>query len=380
MVGAVVFLDVLMHFPSFADSIVRGTPEISVVPRGRPQIKPGVSPGQCTGHLMYDDTEDGAPHAAWLPVALRGAFPNDFHSPLDCIAIFSDHAAMPYPGGKHGAGVFQTIISRMPPHSVYIEPFLGGGAIMRMKRPAAVNIGLDLDPEVIRRFQTAVQNDPEASPAATMADPIADNVDGRRLRRSAALHLVVSPGVVVCDRGAGITGDSGGAAAPGFLFKCVDALGFLRRYRFTGGELVYCDPPYMHETRGRSHLYRFEMSDRQHGALLALLRRLPCFVMLSGYWTRRYVDALADWHLVTFQTVNRAGRRTTELLWSNFPEPFALHDYRYLGKTFRERERIKRKQKRWVGRLHSMPLLERRALLHAISDAWGLTGGGILSA
>jgi len=32
-----------------------------------------------------------------------------------------------------------------PPHEVYIEPFLGGGAIMRQKRPALLNIGLDLD-------------------------------------------------------------------------------------------------------------------------------------------------------------------------------------------------------------------------------------------
>jgi hypothetical protein len=32
----------------------------------------------------------------------------------------------------------------------------------------------------------------------------------------------------------------------------------------------------------------------------------------------------------------------------NFPEPVALHDYRYLGEDFRQRERIKRKKQRWV--------------------------------
>jgi hypothetical protein len=35
-------------------------------------------------------------------------------------------AIMPYPGGKGGDGVFQTIINRMPPHRVYAEPFLAG--------------------------------------------------------------------------------------------------------------------------------------------------------------------------------------------------------------------------------------------------------------
>jgi hypothetical protein len=34
---------------------------------------------------------------------------------------------MTYPGGKGGAGVYQMIINQIPPHRVYIEPFLGGG-------------------------------------------------------------------------------------------------------------------------------------------------------------------------------------------------------------------------------------------------------------
>jgi DNA adenine methylase len=33
----------------------------------------------------------------------------------------------------------------------------------------------------------------------------------------------------------------------------------------------------------------------------------------------------------------------------------ALHDYRYLGEDFRERERIKRKKQRWTDRLERLP-------------------------
>jgi DNA adenine methylase len=243
---------------------------------------------------------------------------------------------MAYPGGKNGAGVFQSIINRMPPHRVYVEPFLGGGAIMKLKRPAAVNIGVDLDTSPLWNFRRDIASLKKARAAAP--DPLAISGDGRR--------------------------------GPRVRLVNADAIEFLRTYPFAGGELVYCDPPYMHQTRGRCDLYRFEMSDEQHGVLLDVLRGLPCLVMISGYWTQFYERRLKGWSSATFQTTNRAGQRTTEWLWSNFKTPIALHDYRYLGDDFRERERIRRKQKRWTTRLRSMPLLERRALLAAIAESW----------
>src|SRR5262249_31874305 len=48
-------------------------------------------------------------------------------------------------GSKAGCGVYQTLINQMPPPTVYCESFLGHGAVMLHKRPAAVNIGVDLD-------------------------------------------------------------------------------------------------------------------------------------------------------------------------------------------------------------------------------------------
>lgn len=279
---------------------------------------------------------------------------------------------MPYPGGKNGAGVYQAIINRMPPHRVYIEPFLGGGAIMRLKRPAAVNIGMDLDAQVIQDFRPP---SPDltiwtVSPAAAVPaigstaghgggrprELTAISGDGRR-RASSALASGSAP--------AGLAGFSD-AGAPRFHFQHGNAIEFLAGYPWAGGELVYCDPPYMHETRGRKDLYRHEMTNAQHQQLLAAIRQLPCLVMISGYWTALYMDRLAGWHSWSFQAVNRAGQRTTEWIWQNFAEPVALHDYRYLGQNFRERERIKRKTARWIARLAAMPLLERRALLAAL--------------
>jgi len=60
-----------------------------------------------------------------------------------------------YYGGKDGAGVFQAIINQIPPHDVYVEPFLGSGAIMRYKRLAKYNWGFDKDSKVIGLWKQA---------------------------------------------------------------------------------------------------------------------------------------------------------------------------------------------------------------------------------
>jgi hypothetical protein len=235
---------------------------------------------------------------------------------------------MAYPGGKAGDGVYQRLISLMPPHEVYIEPFLGGGAIMRHKRPARLNIGIDLDPQVISAWQ----------------DPIARTDD-------------TNTGGILNDNDAR------------FEFQAGDGLAFLHSYPFTGKELVYCDPPYVLSTRSGKQ-YRFEMTDDQHMKLLETITALPCLVMISGYWTELYAKTLKGWATFTYEAMTRGGHTATEWVWMNYTDPIALHDYRYLGDDFRERERIKRKKQRWVRRLHAMPILERRALLAALEEAW----------
>jgi DNA adenine methylase len=222
-----------------------------------------------------------------------------------------------YPGGKNQSGVYQAIINQLPPHRVYIEPFLGSGAIMRLKRPAIASIGVDSDADVINQIGAGV------------------------FQSIAYAKLIVGDGIQ-----------------------------FLRDYAWQGDELVYCDPPYLLETRrSRRSIYHHEMlSIQEHRVLLSLLKAVPAAIAISGYWSELYGDELADWRSISFQTTTRGGHPATEWLWMNYPAPLQLHDYRYLGTNFRERERIKRKQKRWRSRLQSMPDLERYALLSVISQ------------
>jgi len=123
------------------------------------------------------------------------------------------------------------------------------------------------------------------------------------------------------------------------------------------------------ETRScKRPLYRHEFGTvEQHYQLLNIIRELPCMVMISGYESEFYKRMLYDWRPVTFQAQTRRGP-AIEWVWCNFPEPLELHDYRYLGNSFRERERIRRKQLRWKTKLEHMPSQERYALLSMLEN------------
>jgi site-specific DNA-adenine methylase len=216
---------------------------------------------------------------------------------------------MYYPGGK--GQFYQKFINLMPPHEVYIESHLGGGAVLLKKRRAKKNIGIEIDPNVIKRWSTT----PEKN-----------------------LELIHA-----------------------------DAVEYLKRYHFTGKELVYCDPPYLRETRKKYYpLYKYEYTYEQHVELLELIKSLPCMVMISGYESPLYKQYLKGWHTYCFQAFANH-HMATEWIWMNYPiPPLELHDYRYLGDNFRERERIKLRSKYWLTRLKKMPVLERNALFSDI--------------
>ena len=99
-------------------------------------------------------------------------------------------------------------------------------------------------------------------------------------------------------------------------------------------------------------------------ALLALLKTLPCQVMVSGYPSALYDEGLRGWGSVEWQVMNQGGVRT-EKLWFNFA-PERLHWARYAGRNFTDRQRIKRKAQRWARRYAALPHPERLAVLGAM--------------
>ena len=102
-----------------------------------------------------------------------------------------------------------------------------------------------------------------------------------------------------------------------------------------------------------------------HIELLKTIKSLPCMVMISGYHSQLYSESLIGWQSHSFLAKTHH-HMATEWIWMNYSSPVELHDYRYLGDNFRERERIKLMLKRWNARVKKMPVLERQAFLSSI--------------
>lgn len=227
---------------------------------------------------------------------------------------------MSYMGAKNGSGVFQAIIALMPPHDTYVEPFVGSGAILQRKAPAARSIAIDKDPAATARI-----------------------------------------------RWLGWRGELGPVHQVEVLE--LDALEWLARLdpAKLGRLLIYADPPYLLCTRSSRHRYANEFTDDDHRRLAIVLQVLAgkgCAVIVSGYPSTLYDGLYDGWNTRELQAMTRGGVRT-EKLWFNF-EPGAAHWSTFAGKNFTDRQRIKRKAARWAAMFRAMPPAERQAVLAAL--------------
>ena len=87
--------------------------------------------------------------------------------------------------------------------------------------------------------------------------------------------------------------------------------------------LFYCDPPYVHGTRGDAHAYSFEMTDAEHEELATTLRGVQGKVAISGYASELYEDLYAGWTRLEAPTrmVHSSKGERTEILWVNYELP-----------------------------------------------------------
>ncbi len=87
--------------------------------------------------------------------------------------------------------------------------------------------------------------------------------------------------------------------------------------------LLYCDPPYHHDERRSTTLYRNELTNEDHIDLLCRLRQSQAKVMVCGYPNDIYDQLLARWTRRDRKvrcTIGKHDERV-EVLWLNYEPP-----------------------------------------------------------
>lgn len=261
----------------------------------------------------------------------------------------------PYYGGKQTLA--ERIVSVLPEHGHYVEPYAGSLAVLLAKPRAVHETVNDLD-EDLANFWRVLRDQPDElsrvcaltphsrgehrSVMDAAARPAPDPVE--RARRTFVLLTQGQSGGTARRTGwryfAGPQRSSFsmpeylaaycGRIAPvvdrlaGVSLECRPALDVIGSYGQHPGVLLYVDPPYVTSTR-KGVGYRHEMTDEDHRSLADALRRCAAAVVLSGYPSGLYdLDLYPDWHRLEIPSGTGNGgqwRDRVEVLWSNRPFP-----------------------------------------------------------
>jgi len=84
--------------------------------------------------------------------------------------------------------------------------------------------------------------------------------------------------------------------------------------------LFYCDPPYVHDTRGDARAYGYEMTDADHRQFAARLGRVNGRAAVSGYHGSLYDELFAGWHCTEapLRRCHSVKKHRREVLWTNY--------------------------------------------------------------
>jgi DNA adenine methylase len=211
------------------------------------------------------------------------------------------------------------LLPQLPECHHYCEPFAGSAAVLLNREPSPVETYNDVDGEVVNFFRV-LRDQKERLIEAIGLTPFAREEFYRAVARNGASHELpdwerarlffvrarqartglaqtASLGRWANCKNTSRAGMSGvvsrwlGSVAdlPEIALRLLavqienrPALEVIRLYDGRG-TLFYCDPPYVHATRGDPKAYRFEMSDGEHRELARLLHVIKGKAAVSGY-------------------------------------------------------------------------------------------------
>lgn len=256
-------------------------------------------------------------------------------------------------GGKYSH--LDWLLPLLPSCRHYCEPFGGSAAVLLNREPSPVETYNDIDGEVVNFFRV-LRDEPESLIRAIGLTPFsreeftkACKVDPRlepveRARRfyvrarqvRTGLGQSATPGRwAYCKN----TSRAGMAGAVSRWLGAVDdlpditlrllrvqienrpAIEVIRLYD-SPETLFYCDPPYVHETRGDSKAYAYEMNNQEHYELALALNSIQGKAAVSGYYCK-LMDELyppSKWrrNVAPTKIIHSTKDERTEVVWTNY--------------------------------------------------------------
>lgn len=262
-------------------------------------------------------------------------------------------AIIRYPGAKWSLANW--IISHFPEEyekMVYLEPFVGSGAVFFNKLPGAVETVNDLNGDIVNLFRVLREHPEELKRLISLTPyareeydnsflPCEDNIEKARryiVRTTQAIgakmdgkcgwrnHKQPKIGGTACKwcsisdtitvAAERLKGDTTHLVQ----IENMDALMLIERYN-SDKVLMYLDPPYVRSTRKGGRLYSHEMTDGEQLQLLEIITRSQAKIVISGYDSEMYNNALCSWYRFQTETRTTSTELVKEFIWTNFEPP-----------------------------------------------------------
>lgn len=261
-----------------------------------------------------------------------------------------------YHGGKWMLAPW--IVSHLPPHRIYVEPFGGAASVLLRKARSHSEVYNDLDAEIVNLFRVVRERGLELAALlettpyareeyAQSFIPSEDPMEQARrtvMRSymgfgSNSLCRTVKSGFRSNSNRSGTTPARDWRNFPAALAAIIerlqgvviehgDACEIMGRHD-SAKTLHYCDPPYVHATRttwsahGARKGYTHELDDDGHRRFAAAAHAVKGMVIVSGYHSELYDSLFSDWRVEARGALADGARKRTEVLWMNF-ESFQL--------------------------------------------------------
>jgi DNA adenine methylase len=257
-------------------------------------------------------------------------------------------------GGKFSH--LEWLLPLLPKCHHYCEPFSGSAAVLLNREPAPVETYNDIDGEVVNFFRV-LRDCPDKLIRSIALTPfsreeyhraihgstrgISDLERARRFyvrarQTRTALAQTASLGRWANCKGTSRSGMSGVVSRWLGGIEALDeiaqrlirvqienrpAIDVIRLYD-SSTTLFYCDPPYLHATRGDAKAYGFEMNEEEHRELAEVLHECKGKVALSGY-DHPLMEELypaGKWFKTSgpHKTIHSTKGKRREMLWTNY--------------------------------------------------------------